>query len=165
MLKEVRVATRDFGSLISVEIARHHYVSFLTISYLDCCIGQSHHPNLLIRQGNNKFNSTKTIPLLRTAFDTYHTQPLSPTPTDRLLLIWRRCTHYYCGLEKIAGIPALKSAMDRLMKDKSQIEETLSAEETMIEEEKRKSKLWSDQVDDLSNQVRSTEPRHPFRPI
>lgn len=47
------------------------------------------------------------------------------------------------------------------MKEKSQIEETLGAEETMLEEEKRRSRLWNDQVDDLSNQVRSAEPRPP----
>lgn len=52
--------------------------------------------------------------------------------------------------------------MERLLKDNSKVQEALSAEGRRLEEEKRRSSLWSDQVDELSLQVRSTDPKPPF---
>ena len=53
-----------------------------------------------------------------------------------------------------APVPTLELAVGQLQKDKASLEASLAEEGWKVEQEKRRSKAWRDQVEALSVQVR-----------
>lgn len=56
--------------------------------------------------------------------------------------------------QKAAQVPSLTSAVERLVKEKGRAEDAVGAEGKRTSDERRRSKAWREQVDQLSSQVR-----------
>lgn len=87
-------------------------------------------------------------------YATIYPAPAHPcTPRPYFSRFLHRCKCRHC-CNKVARIPSLTTAVERLLEDKGRANDALGEEGRKAEEQQRRSKAWGEQVDNLSLQAR-----------